>query len=185
MNNEHIIDDVLRREGWPKYTDLPADRGGPTKGGVTLGAWRDYIDDQTATAEDLQAVTEEQAREFYEFKFIVEPKFDAIQDQNLRHLLIDAGVNHHPRHPSKWLQAALGVKQDGRIGPITLEATACANPRVLYWRVLSRRVQLYGRLVSADRELKRARHAGFHLQAEFASGWNNRAASFIEAAADW
>lgn len=185
MNDRPIIEAILTREGWPTYTNLPADRGGPTKGGITLAAWREYIGDPAATIEDLQAVTYVQACEFYRARYIVKPKFDAITDERLRELMIDAGVNHHPRHPSKWLQAALGVKQDGAIGPITLEAVACADPRVLYWRVLSRRVRLYGRLVSSDAELQRAKLAGFNLQAIFAAGWNNRAADFIDAAADW
>nr|WP_222532573.1 glycosyl hydrolase 108 family protein [Azospirillum sp. 412522] len=40
---EAIIDTILRREGWPRYTDRPSDRGGPTKGGITLATltnWR-------------------------------------------------------------------------------------------------------------------------------------------------
>lgn len=185
MNDRGIIEEILRREGWPKYTNLPADRGGPTKGGITLESWREYTRNPAATIEDLQAVTYVQACEFYRARYIVNPRFDAITDRLLRELMIDSGVNHGPRHPSKWLQAALGVKQDGAIGPITLDALACADPRALYWRVLSRRVRLYGRLVSQDPALAFARDEGIHLQAIFAAGWNNRAADFIDAAADW
>lgn len=185
MDFTHILDDVLRREGWPKYTDLPADRGGPTKGGITLQAWRDFTRDPSATTEQLRQVTEDQARAFYHQHYIIAPKFDRIEDERLQELLIDAGINHHPRHPSKWLQAALGIKQDGIIGPVTLAAVACRNPRGLYWRVLARRIRLYGRLVSRDPQLQQAKRAGFNLQAEFAAGWNNRAAEFIDNAADW
>ena len=40
------LEKILEREGWPKYTDHPDDRGGPTKGGITLGtlrSWRGQI----------------------------------------------------------------------------------------------------------------------------------------------
>lgn len=94
-------------------------------------------------------------------------------------------MNHGPRHPIKWLQAAAGVRVDGRFGPVTQDAVRCHDPAGLYFRVLARRIRLYGRLVSRDPELRRAREAGFHLQAVFASGWNNRAAEFVAAAADW
>ena len=36
MTTEQVITDILRREGWPKYTNRAADKGGPTKGGITL-----------------------------------------------------------------------------------------------------------------------------------------------------
>ena len=33
---------ILEREGWPTYTDHPDDRGGPTKGGITLSTLRSW-----------------------------------------------------------------------------------------------------------------------------------------------
>lgn len=184
MTDKAIIDGVLRREGWPKYTNVPGDRGGPTKGGITLAEWQKYVG-EPVDIEDLKAITEADARNFYWQKYVVAPNFHRIDDDRLRELLVDAGVNHGPRHPSKWLQAAIGVKQDGAIGPITLAEVTCRDPRGIYRRVLARRIRLYGRLVASDRELRRAAEAGFNLQAKFAAGWNNRAADFVEAAADW
>ena len=40
---DKLIDDVLRREGWPAVTEARADRGGLTKGGVTRLAWQEHI----------------------------------------------------------------------------------------------------------------------------------------------
>lgn len=36
---ETIIDNILCREGWPRYAGRSSDRGGPTKGGSTLRRW--------------------------------------------------------------------------------------------------------------------------------------------------
>lgn len=178
-----IIDEILRREGWPQYTNLPADRGGPTKGGITLEAWREYSRNPSATADELAAITEDEARAFYLHRHVVAPRFAEIADPHLRELVVDAGVHHGPRHAAKWLQWAADVAQDGRIGPITLAAVNAADPLELELWVVAFRVRLFGRLVSQDPELARARRAGFNLQAIFAAGWNNRTAEFLEAAA--
>lgn len=183
MPEQAIITTILQREGWDKYTNHPADRGGPTKWGITLQSWRDYKNDKTLQAADVQRITEGEAREYYRYVHIVQPRFDQVRDPHLRELLIDAGVNHGPRHPIKWVQWAAEVKQDGVLGPISLTAINAAAPLELFLWVLAFRIRLYGRLVSLDPELKRARDAGFHLQAAFAGGWNNRAAEFLEAAA--
>lgn len=175
-----LIGAILQREGWPTYTNLPADRGGPTKGGITLEAWREWTRDDVATAADVAAITEDQARAFYRHRHIDAPRFGEIRDEALRELVVDAGVHHGPRRAAKWLQRAAGVTQDGRVGPVTLAAVNAADSRALYLRVLSFRVRLFGRLVSRDPELARARRAGFELQAIFAGGWNNRAAEFLE-----
>lgn len=183
MTEDQIITDILRREGWDRYTNIASDRGGPTKWGITLAAWCDYKHDPTLGAQHVQAITELEARAFYRFKHIVEPGFDKVQDPYLRELLIDAGVNHGPRHPSKWVQWAAEVPQDGKLGPISLAAINAAAPLELFLWVCSFRVRLYGRLTSGDPALKAARAVGYRLQAEFTAGWCNRIAEFLEAAA--
>lgn len=175
-----IIDEILRREGWPKFTNLPADRGGPTKGGITLETWRSLPGNELATAADLEQITEEQARSVYRQLYIIDPHFDQIDSNELRELVIDAGVNHGTRRAAKWLQAVLRLSQDGILGPITLAAVSCADPRGLFLLIIAKRARLYGRLVSSDKQLRMARDEGYELQAQFAAGWNNRIAEFIE-----
>jgi lysozyme family protein len=170
MTADHWIDELLRREGWPKYTDLAADRGGPTKGGITLAAWREYTRNPTASAADVEAITEPQAREFYRLRYVL--PFAGVRDALLAELLIDCGVNHGVRHAAKWVQWAAEVKQDGVLGPVSLAAINAAAPLELVLWVNAFRIRLYGRLVSRD-----------HSQAVFAAGWNNRAAEFLESAA--
>ena len=77
---DEIITEVLQREGWPAYTNDPADRGGPTKGGITLGSWRDHTSNPYVTAEHVKNITEEQARAFYRHRYIIDPGFDRIED---------------------------------------------------------------------------------------------------------
>ncbi len=179
---EDTITAILKAEGWDKYTNHPADRGGPTKWGITLRAWSDYLD-RPLFADDIKAITEIEARTFYEQKYLREPQFDQLP-HSLRELVVDSGVHSGPRRAAKWVQRACGAVQDGRIGPKTITAVWNTPPNVAYLRIIGYRLALFGRLVSRDPQLKAARKAGFRLQAEFAAGWVNRGVSFIQTLAE-
>jgi lysozyme family protein len=165
-----ILDAIIRREGG--YVNHPVDRGGPTKFGITaqtLGHWRQLS--RPATAAEVQALTEEEARAIYRQQYITAPGFDAISDPALLHLLVDAAVHSGPKRAVQWLQEALGVTADGIIGPRTRAALATADPRALYRKVLAERLRHLGRLITNDPK-----------QSAFAAGWMNRMAEFVEGA---
>ena len=48
--------------------------------------------------------------------------------------MFDAAVNSGKGNAARWLQAAVGTAQDGRIGPITLAAAGKMNPAALVAR---------------------------------------------------
>jgi lysozyme family protein len=103
---EAIIDTILRREGWPRYTDRPSDRGGPTKGGITLAtltSWRK----RPVTAADVAALDEDEVRAIYRARYIADPGFAGITDDTLRALVIDSGVIHNTSRAGTWLQDAV------------------------------------------------------------------------------
>lgn len=175
---QDIITDVLKAEGWDAYTNHPADRGGPTKWGITLEAWEEFVG-RPCTARDVQAITEAEARTFYQRLYVVEPGFHLLPDI-LMALMVDCAVNHGQRAAVKWLQRAVGAKQDGDLGPKTRELVGLQTPSATYLKVCASRVRLYGYLVTRDPKLKAAKDAGFRLQAEFSHGWNNRAAKWLD-----
>jgi len=174
---DEIITDVLKAEGWDKYTNDPADRGGPTKWGITLKAWEEYRG-HPVSEHDVQFITEAQARDFYEKLYVVGPKFNQLPEK-LIPLVVDGGVNSGVRAASKWVQRAVGAKQDGWIGPETLQSVWNQEHLTTFLRIVAYRTKLYGRLVSRDPKLKLAQDAGFNLQAKFAGGWNNRIMGFV------
>jgi lysozyme family protein len=163
-----ILDEIIRREGG--YVNHPADRGGPTNFGITaqtLGSWRKL--GRPATAAEVQALTEPEARAIYRQQYITGPGFDAITHSALLHLLVDAGVHSGPKRAVQWLQTALGVTADGVIGPKTRAALVAADQGVLYGKVLGQRLRHLGRLITHDPK-----------QSAFAAGWMNRMAEFVE-----
>lgn len=172
MVDADIIEAVVAREGG--YSNRPADRGGPTKFGVTLAtlsAWRR----RSCTAEDVKALEVEEAKQILEQVFVIQPGFGAIKDELLRAFVVDAAVNHGPHAPTMWLQQIAGVKQDGAFGRVSAAAINALGSRKACARFIAERVRFYGRIIAAD-----ARNDGRDTQADNAGGWLNRAAEFID-----
>lgn len=165
-----IFDAIIRREGG--YVNHPADQGGPTNFGITaqtLGTWRKL--GRPATAAEVQALTETEARAIYRQQYVTGPGFDAVTHPALLHLLVDSAVHSGPKRAVQWLQLALGVTADGIIGPKTRAALAAADQGALYRKVLGQRLRYLGRLITNDPK-----------QSAFAAGWMNRMAEFVEGA---
>ena len=166
MNATQILDDIIRREGG--FVDHPADRGGPTKYGITQRTLSEWLK-REATREDVESLTEPAARSIYFDLYLREPRFNQIEDERLRALVVDSGVNHGVRRAAKWLQRAAGVADDGIVGPRTLAAVNGSDSAALYRKVLAQRAIFYGKIITNDPS-----------QAVFAHGWMRRLAEFID-----
>lgn len=109
---------VLKSEGG--WSDNPADPGGATMKGVTLNTFRAYIK-PGGTKEDLRAITDAQLSACYRRQY-----WDVILGAELPdgvdYAAFDFAVNSGPSRAAKYLQAAVGAIEDGRIGPATLAA---------------------------------------------------------------
>lgn len=174
MTADDIITDVLRREG-SAYTNDPTDHGGPTKYGITLRDLRAWRADLAVTANDVEALTEAEARDIYRERYVRQPGFDTIPDEWLRAFLVDAGVLQGPRNAIKFLQRALGVESDGVLGPVTLGALAQAPQQPLRKAVLRERIQhlVACAIVDVPPDVVSTTNL------KYLRGWLNRVASFL------
>jgi lysozyme family protein len=166
MSPEQIIDGILRREGG--YVDHPADRGGPTKYGITqktLSDWRG----RAVSADDVKSLAEVEAREIFRERYMLAPKFHLVNDPKVRALAVDCAVNHGPQQAVKLLQLAARVFPDGILGLKTEAAVNRMAPTALYARLCAARIRFYGQIIRRD-----------STQHVFAEGWANRVAEFIE-----
>lgn len=157
---------ILAREGG--YVDHPADRGGPTKYGITmrtLAAWRGH----PVTKEDIRNLTEDEAARIYEQRYLKAGRLDRIADSQLQELVLDCAVHHGMTRAIRLLQQALGVADDGIFGPQTERALAQAEKGSLVARLVRRRCLFMAEIVRRD-----------PTQAAFIVGWINRATSFLE-----
>lgn len=168
LNEEKIISEIIEREGY-EFTNRPNDRGGATKYGVTQATLSAYLG-RPATADMVRMLTEVTARAIYRQMFIQTPGFNRIQNDRVRVFVIDSGVQHGPEDPIRWMQRAVGVHVDGILGPVTAGAVNAFDQQALFAHLVACRIVHYGELITED-----------HSQAEFARGWMNRVAGFLEA----
>ncbi len=104
-----IISRVMERES-PLYTNNPNDAGGPTKYGITQASLSRYLK-RPATEFDVQNITEQLAREYYFWKQVHEPEFDAIVaiSEPIGAELIDTGTLCGPARAAQFLQECLNA----------------------------------------------------------------------------
>lgn len=117
-NLDRALTKVLKHEGG--FVDHPNDPGGPTNLGVTLANFKRYVNPK-GTVDDLKKLTIAQARTVFERQY-----WDAVRGNQLPsgldYAVFDFAVNSGPSRAAKFLQAIVGVAQDGVIGPETLKA---------------------------------------------------------------
>lgn len=181
--DKQIIDEILVREG-DRYTDHPADKGGPTRYGITRAALQRWRSRQKkgllVTPYDVQTLTEAEARAIYEQDYVIGPGFHRITNAMLRGLVVDSCVQHGADDPIRWMQQEARVAVDGVFGPASAAAINAMPVRQAYARVLARRCAYYGQLITKDPVRVQAQRAGYRMQAENAHGWANRLAEFID-----
>lgn len=118
-NFERALSLVLKHEGG--WSDHPQDKGGATMKGVTLANFRRYVK-PSATKDDLRKITDEQVATIYKRYY-----WDAVRGSDLPsgidYAVFDFAVNSGPDRAIKYLQAVVGARQDGRVGPDTLVKT--------------------------------------------------------------
>ena len=115
-NFRDALKHVLIHEGG--WADHPADPGGATMKGVTLMTYRRHFG-QDKGKDDLRNISDEELGQIYRSGYWDACHCDELPS-GVDYAVFDAAVNSGPGQGAKWLQFAVGAKQDGGIGPKTL-----------------------------------------------------------------
>ena len=128
MDVEELIDELIEREG--DYANHPADRGGPTRFGITEAVARAH-----GYRGSIAALPREEAEAIYRRLYRLRPRFDAVAERApaVAAELFDTGANMGPAVAATFLQRALtalnrngkdypDLVPDGRVGQATLTA---------------------------------------------------------------
>ncbi len=191
-NVEKLSPIVAKWEGG--YVDDPADKGGATKMGVTIGAWKlmgyDKNGDGIITKEDIKLLDTK------DFALILKKYWnkwnaDNIANQSIANILVDwywGSGKWGIVIPQRDL-LGLGVNSDGVVGPTTLgllNDMIQADPKGTFDKIFALRIKFLHNIAAssvAAYEKKIGRKATEkekmkHTNARFLKGWLNRLNDF-------
>ena len=116
-NFDKSLELVLKHEGG--FSDDPFDPGGKTMKGVTQAVYDAYRKTRGRTAQSVKFITDDELKAIYKFQYWDRVQGDYLP-RGLDYAVFDFAVNSGVGRASKYLQAVLGVAQDGVIGAKTL-----------------------------------------------------------------
>ena len=135
-NFARCLPEILRHEGG--WADHPKDPGGATMKGITIGTYRQWKG-RAVTKAELRAIPDEEVAAIYRRNYWDKVRGDDIP-AGLDLVAFDAAVNSGPARGARWLQTALGVAADGKIGPKTIAAAQAADAATAINRALDIRL---------------------------------------------
>jgi lysozyme family protein len=155
---------ILKDEGG--NDDNPHDPGGRTSRGIIQREYDTYRRSKGEATADVWLATDAEVADIYKTQYW-EPYCDKLP-VGLDYLYFDMAVNMGSHEAALLLQRGLGVKADGHIGMVTLEAANNCNPV---------------RVIGAVSDAKTAFYKSLHTFKYFGKGWLARVAS-VETIAD-
>jgi lysozyme family protein len=153
MNFDEAFAALLEHEGG--YSNHAADPGGKTRYGITEAIAR-----QEGYTGDMRDYPLAEAKKVYKRLYWDVMRLDEVRPE-VRFDLFDAGVNSGVGTATRWAQRILAVRDDGVMGPITIQAIKTANPALFRSRYNGARLKFM---------------AGLRTWEAFSRGWANRIA---------
>jgi lysozyme family protein len=138
MTFEAAVDFILSVEGG--YSFDANDPGGETNFGISKRRYPSL---------DIKNLTRAEAITLY-FQDFWQPLKPLLLPERLRLCLFDCAVNQGLDRAVKTLQLAVGVKQDGVLGPLTLAALKNKNDIETFAVIMQARLQVYTKLPHWD-----------------------------------
>lgn len=133
---------VLRWEGG--YSNHPADRGGPTRFGITQATARAY-----GYAGPMRELPLDVATRIYRDEYWTRYRCDQLPVA-LAVAFFDTVVNMGPKRATRCLQRALKVPADGVLGPVTIGAAQSRNARAVLTAFMVERKAAYVSIASKN-----------------------------------
>lgn len=156
MNFDEAFHKLLGHEGM--YSNHPDDPGGETMWGVTKTVAR-----TAGYAGEMRDLPVDVAKAIYRKQYWDTVKADELPAL-LRYPLFDAAVNSGVSQAVRWLQRALEVADDGKLGPITLTVAKASVQENVLRNMLAQRLQFM---------------TGLSNWPSFGKGWARRIASLL------
>lgn len=126
---ELMIPFIKKWEGG--YADDADDAGGCTMAGITIATFQKYFG-KDKTCDDLRFITQGEWLMIFKDGFWDKMKADQIENQSIAQLVVDMAWMSGTYWAIRKMQKAIGVKDDGIIGPKTLAALNAKPHKVVF-----------------------------------------------------
>lgn len=189
MTASQVIDDVMRREGWPAVTERAADRGGLTKGGVTIvnyNAWLAKFGGLPLTRNEFVGLSATEARSFFDAAYCAPFRF--VDHEETFAFIADWSVNAGVDDPTLALQITLkerglyAAALDGDPGPKTRagwKALPMQDREAVRLALIAERIEFHLDR-GFDREAREYVRTHPTSQLTNLRGWMNRCVEFLK-----
>lgn len=137
---------VLAHEGG--YVNHPRDPGGATNKGITQRTYDDWRRSQGQTLRSVRDIADAEVEAIYRRDYWNKVRGDELPE-GVAYAVFDFAVNSGVSRAVKFLQAVLGVEQDGIVGPATI-AAARASPRHAIEALMDKRLAFLRGLETFD-----------------------------------
>lgn len=155
-NFDKALAAVLAHEGG--YVNHPKDPGGATNRGVTQTVYNDWRVANGLAEKNVRDISDAEVMAIYKRRY-----WDAVRGDDLPagvdYCLFDFAVNSGTSRAARYLQEAVGVDVDGKIGPVTIGAAKAEFPQDLISAICDARMAFLKRLTTF---------------ATFGKGWSRR-----------
>lgn len=160
-NFKNALKLILKHEGG--FVNHPKDPGGATNKGITIETYRVHYG-RDKTVQDLKDIPQDHLESIYKEGYWDKAKCNELPS-GVDIIVFDMAVNAGVKRAAIILQRAVGVEDDGAIGPLTLEAVAKNDPVRIIKNYTEQRMKFYRSLKHWD---------------TFGKGWSIRAYSTEE-----
>jgi lysozyme family protein len=157
---EKALKFTLKWEGG--YVNNPADKGGATNKGITQRTYDAYRKDKKLPLRSVRSIINAEVEDIYFSRYWLPAQCDELPTP-LSTSVFDTAVNYGVARALKFLQQAMGVKQDGRWGEPDRAALKQADARTLAVQICDLRIARRYARVKEDQ-----------TQKVFLKGWLNR-----------
>lgn len=147
---------VLKWEGG--YVNDPRDPGGATNRGITQAVYDAWRSEHGLVRLNVRKISEAEVAAIYRHDYWDRLKGDRLP-AGLDYAAFDFAVNSGVNRAARFVQACVGIAQDGKIGPVTIAAIKAANVHALIVELCARRQAFLEGLPTFD---------------HFGDGWSRR-----------
>lgn len=138
MDFDKAFDRLIAHEGG--YVNHPDDPGGETNWGITKA-----VAVANGYTGEMRSMPRAEAKRIYRSAFWDRAKADQY-DGAIAFQLFDSAVNHGIGNSIRFLQRAVGVADDGKVGKFTLDAIKAMSVTDVLMRFNAERLEFYTKL---------------------------------------